>query len=100
MADILCHCRVLGVMDQGVRCWHGACMVLGVPSPSPPSPFSFSFGDYEVSMTNKEESALFDLLAFLDDGIEFPDAEWKASVHHGIDTERLRELYDAECGNQ
>lgn len=42
MADILCHCRVLGVVDQWVSCWHGACMVLGVPSPFLPLPLSLS----------------------------------------------------------
>ena len=48
MADILCHCLVLGVMDQWVRCWHGACMVLGAPSL--PSLFPLEYLDMKYNI--------------------------------------------------
>lgn len=46
--------------------------------------------------TRKEQKCLDDLLALIAQGMEYPEAEWKASGRGlSIDCSRLRELYDA-----
>lgn len=50
-----------------------------------------------AEMASKEENALNDLLCFVGDGMEYPNAEWKVCKHHGIKADRLRKLYDAQC---
>lgn len=42
----------------------------------------------------KEEAACEMLLSLAQDGMEYPDAEWKVCAKHGIKIARLRELYD------
>ena len=58
MADILCHCLVLGVMDQRVSCWHGVCMVLGLPVPSPPSLLEYLDMRYNIFMRTYSDTEL------------------------------------------
>ena len=48
-------------------------------------------------MSAAEENALSDLLCFVDDGMEYPDAEWKVCKHHSVKVDRLRAMYDAQC---
>jgi hypothetical protein len=46
--------------------------------------------------TRKEQRALSALLALIAQGVEYPEAEWKASERGLlIDCSRLRDLYDA-----
>lgn len=49
----------------------------------------------------KEQRALDALLQLIEQGVEYPDAEWKASQQGMLcDTSRLRDLYDAQSGAQ
>lgn len=57
----------------------------------------FEANEMLASMTSKEENALNDLLSWIEDGREYPDAEWKVCRHHGIKVDRLRGLYDSQC---
>lgn len=58
----------------------------------------FDANNVLADMSAKDEAALGDLLVFIgDDGMEYPEAEWKVCRHHGIKADRLRELYDAQC---
>lgn len=46
----------------------------------------------------KEQRCLDKLQALIADGVEFPDAVWKASNNGmDIDASRLGDLYDAAC---
>lgn len=46
---------------------------------------------------HKLDAALQYLLQLIRDGIEYPDAEWKASQRHGIPADALRTAYDEHC---
>ncbi len=48
--------------------------------------------------TRTERQALERLLRLVDQGVEYPEAEWVASDHgKAIYLSRLRDLYDAHC---
>lgn len=49
-----------------------------------------------MNLTRKEQRALDALQNLIEQGVEYPDAEWRASNEGKlIDCSRLRELYDA-----
>jgi hypothetical protein len=49
----------------------------------------------------REQQALDALLALIADGIEYPDAEWKACQNGMLcDASRLQDLYDHHCANK
>ena len=49
-------------------------------------------------MNRKHQACLADLLQLIADGVEYPDAEWKASKQGtAIDCSTLRDLYDEFC---
>lgn len=49
----------------------------------------------------KEQRCLDALIALIEQGVEFPDAVWKASQNGlAIDSARLGELYDEDCANR
>lgn len=43
------------------------------------------------------EAALQYLLQLIDEGVEYPDAEWKATQRHNIPADTLRQAYDDNC---
>lgn len=51
-----------------------------------------------MNASRKEQRCLDKLMGLIDDGVEFPDAVWKASNNGmDIDAARLGDLYDAAC---
>lgn len=51
--------------------------------------------------SRKEQKCLDALLALIAQGVEYPDAVWKASQNgQAIDSARLGDLYDEHCTNQ
>jgi len=51
-----------------------------------------------AAANRKEDRALAALLQLIAQGVEYPDAEWKASNEGKlVDCSRLRELYDEAC---
>lgn len=52
-------------------------------------------------MSRKEQRALDELLRLIAAGVEYPEAEWKASNQGRlVDCSRLRELYDEHCASK
>lgn len=48
------------------------------------------------------DTALQYLLQLIDEGVEYPDAEWKATQRHNVPADMLRQAYDdnhKESGN-
>ena len=46
---------------------------------------------------SKLEAALKDLLAAVDAGQEYPDAQWSVSQKHNVSAELLQVAYDEYC---
>jgi hypothetical protein len=47
-------------------------------------------------ITGENMDALTYLMKLIDDGIEYPDAEWKASQRYGVSADDLRNDYDRQ----
>lgn len=48
----------------------------------------------------KLDAALHYLLQLITAGIEYPDAEWRASQKFGVPSTNLRDAYDEHCANK
>ena len=43
------------------------------------------------------EQAMYDLLALVDDGAEYPDALWKVSQRYAVKSKDVQAAYDTLC---
>lgn len=57
--------------------------------------------DTDMVITRKQQRCLDALLALIAQGVEYPEAEWKASEQgKAIDCSTLRDLYDEHCATK